>query len=122
MRTKARSGLVAAAFAFAVLAGCAAASSFEAVHADSRPHDLGFVEVFRVTRAPSGLAPDALTFRLDGLSVTVEWNDPDGVVSKEDEFSFVAEAYDTMRHLEAFHDGARLWETDYAGGSGAPLG
>ncbi|HEX2022381.1 MAG TPA: hypothetical protein VHH36_06680 [Candidatus Thermoplasmatota archaeon] len=109
------------------LAGCGAreepSRGFEATHWDSRPHDEGFEEVFRVDVARGTPVPTGeVAFLLDGEPVAVRWEqDADGVVSAEDRFAFVADAFDRPRRLEARAGAALLWSAEYRGGAGTPV-
>lgn len=109
----------------AAAAGClgapAAATGFEATHIDSRPHDDGFVEVFRIDEVRDARPLAEIVFVLDGAAIVAEWqDDADATLSIGDRFSFVADAFDRPRHLEALAGSAVLWAIDYGGGAGDP--
>jgi hypothetical protein len=110
------------------LAGCTAreeapAAGFDATHWDSRAHDAGFEEVFRVDDTRGAPVPTAnVTLLLDGAPVAVRWEgDADGVVSAQDLLVFVADAFDRPRHLEARAGDLVLWSAEYRGGTGTPV-
>lgn len=110
------------------LAGCAApeeapARAFAATHWDSRPHDAGFEEVFRVDAVTGDPVPlREVRILVDGEAVEVRWEgDADGVVSPQDLLAFVADSFDRPRRVEARLGDHVLWSADYRGGAGTPV-
>lgn len=110
------------------LAGCTAgeqapAAGFDATHWDSRAHDEGFVEVFRVDAVRGPAVPTSqVRVLVDGEAVEATWEgDADGVVSPQDRFAFVADAFDRPRRAEARAGDLVLWSAEYRGGTGTPV-
>lgn len=108
------------------LAGCAGEEpgrGFDATHWDSRAHDAGFEEVFRVDQVRGApVATSEVVLVVDGEPVQVRWEeDADGLVSTGDRFAFIADAFDRPREAEARVGEVSLWRAEYRGGAGTPV-
>jgi hypothetical protein len=110
------------------LSGCAGreeapASAFEATHWDSRAHDAGFEEVFRVDKVHGdAVSTSQVRVLVDGAPVEARWEgDADGVLSPQDRFAFVADSFDRPRLVEARLGDVVLWRAEYRGGTGTPV-
>lgn len=97
--------------------------SFHVYHYASDLAGTAFREVFLVhdVSLDPAVPTTALELRRNGEPFTVLWDDADGVLSVEDRFSFVQEAFDEKQVLTAHYGGKQVMECRYGGGAGLPI-
>lgn len=94
-------------------------------HMTSDIEGTAFREVFVVTgvynAGYNGFSSRHVDIHVDGNPVVVSWADPDGLVSVNDTFSFVQEAFDQKQILSVHWAGQEIGSCRFGGGAALGL-
>lgn len=104
-------------------ADAAAAAGFQVYHYASEVEGSAFREVFLVHDVSLDFKASTsdLEIRINGAPLGVAWEDPDGLLSLDDRFAFVQEAFDEKQVLTAHYAGRQVMECLFGGGAGISI-